>query len=150
MKFTFDKFIELIQKTMKKTLSILALILIAHLSFSQQKDCISGDCDNGYGTWVYSNGDKYEGTWVNQKMHGQGTYYYKNGNIYKGGFKNNMLDGTATFTAHNGDKYVGQYKKNEMEGEGTYFYKDGKVEKGLFVKGRYIGDENATGCVSGD
>jgi len=135
---------------MKKTLSILTLILIANLCFSQQKDCISGDCDNGYGTWVYSNGDKYEGTWVNQKMHGQGTYYYSNGDIYKGGFKNNELDGTATYTARNGDKYVGQYKKNEMEGEGTYFYKDGKVEKGLFVKGRYIGDENATGCVSGD
>ncbi len=135
---------------MKRTLSILTLILISYLSFSQQKGCISGNCDNGFGAWVYPNGDKYEGTWVNQKMHGQGTYYYKNGDIYKGGFDNNMLDGTATFISHTGDKYVGEYVNNHMEGEGTYFYKDGKVEKGLFVKDKYIGDENAKGCVSGD
>jgi hypothetical protein len=134
---------------MKKTLSILTLILISYLGFSQGK-CLSGDCDNGFGTWQYANGDKYEGTWVNQKMHGSGTYYYKNGDIYKGGFKNNKLEGTATFIAHNGDKYVGEYKNNHMEGEGTYFYKNGKVEKGLFVNDRYKGDENATGCVSGD
>ena len=98
---------------MKKTLLILTLFLIAHIASSQQEKCISGDCDNGFGTWVYSNGDKYEGTWVNQKMHGQGTYYYKNGDVYKGGFKNNKLEGTATFISHSGDKYVGDYTKRE-------------------------------------
>lgn len=135
---------------MKTTFTILILLMFLNLGYSQQKGCISGDCDNGFGTWVYPTGDKYEGTWVNMKMHGHGTYFYKNGDVYKGGFKNNKLEGYATFTAHNGDKYVGQYKNNEMEGEGAYFYKDGKVEKGLFVKGRYKGDLDSKGCVSGD
>ena len=25
--------------------------------------CISGDCENGFGTYILSNGDKYVGTW---------------------------------------------------------------------------------------
>ncbi|MDF1548762.1 MAG: caspase family protein, partial [Bacteroidales bacterium] len=135
---------------MKKTLSILMLLSVVSISIAQQNSCISGDCDNGYGAWVYKNGDKYEGTWVNKQMHGNGTYLYANGDIYKGDFKNNKLEGTGTFVSHSGDKYVGQYVNNMAEGEGTYFYLNGKVEKGLFLKGEYVGDLNKTGCVSGD
>ncbi len=136
---------------MKKLLATsILLLLIFQLVNAQGTGCISGDCDNGYGTWVYKNGDKYTGTWVNKKMHGQGVYKYSNGDVYKGSFRDNKLAGNGTFIAHTGDKYVGQYSNNKMEGEGTYFYQSGKVEEGLFANNRYIGDKNATGCVSGD
>ena len=135
---------------MKKTLFILTLLLVSNLSFSQQKDCISGDCDNGFGTWVYSTGDKYTGNWVNKQMHGNGTYYYANGDIYKGDFKNDRLEGIGTFISKKGDKYTGEYLNNLAEGEGTYFYANGKVEKGLFQKAKYIGESKQKGCVSGD
>lgn len=136
---------------MKKVLTlVILLIAFTNFIYAQKQGCISGDCDNGYGTWVYKNGDKYTGTWVNKKMHGQGVYYYSNGDIYKGGFKNNKLSGNATFISHAGDKYVGQYIDNKMEGEGSYFYQNGKVEEGLFANNRYIGDENAKGCISGN
>jgi len=41
----------------------------------------------------FSNGDKYEGDFVHDKMHGQGTYYYTNGNKYEGHFNNNIREG---------------------------------------------------------
>lgn len=135
---------------MKKILLLTLLLVLAQVGFTQEKGCISGNCDNGYGTWIYKNGDKYSGTWVNKKMHGQGIYRYSNGDVYKGGFKNDKLSGNATFISHTGDKYVGQYSDNNMEGEGTYFYQNGKVEEGLFANNRYVGDANAKGCVSGN
>jgi antitoxin component YwqK of YwqJK toxin-antitoxin module len=41
--------------------------------------CISGDCQNGFGTYLFNSlyyGDKYVGEWKNNKMHGTGTYYF--------------------------------------------------------------------------
>jgi hypothetical protein len=135
---------------MKKILSTLIILIFGLQINAQQKGCISGDCDNGYGTWVYDNGDKYEGSWVNKKMHGAGTYYYKNGDLYKGDFRDNKLEGTGTFTSVKGDKYTGEYVNNLAEGEGTYYYANGKVEQGLWLKGQYAGNSDKKGCVSGD
>jgi len=137
---------------MKKTLIIAMLLLFTSYSFSQQKGCVSGDCDNGYGTYAYSNGDKYTGDWVNQKMHGNGAYYYKNGNIYKGQFKHNKLEGIGTVVFYTGAKYTGNYLNNKANGEGTYFHKNGKVEKGLWINGVFAGKNSnkKKGCISGD
>ena len=52
---------------MKKLLLI--LLCLPMIGFGQ---CISGDCENGYGTFD-AYWDKYVGEWKNGKMHGQGT-----------------------------------------------------------------------------
>lgn len=39
---------------------------------------------NGKGTFIYGNGDRYEGGWVNDLRHGKGTFYYKTGELYIG------------------------------------------------------------------
>jgi hypothetical protein len=135
---------------MKVVLVVIVLFFSSTSVFSQQEGCISGDCSNGFGIYVYPNGDKYEGNWVNETMHGAGVYYYKNGDIYKGDFRNNKLEGTATCTFRNGDKYVGEYVNNLPEGEGTYYFANGKVESGLYLQGKYVGNTNKTGCISGN
>ncbi|MFN8254810.1 MAG: caspase family protein [Bacteroidales bacterium] len=135
---------------MKKLGFLLVFSIISIFTYSQQSGCISGDCDNGFGTWLYPNGDKYTGNWVNKQMHGNGTYFYKNGDVYKGDFRNNKLEGFGTCTFKNGDRYTGEYANNLTEGEGTYFYANGKVEKGLWVQGKFFGESKKTGCLSGD
>ncbi|MBN1250964.1 MAG: caspase family protein [Bacteroidales bacterium] len=137
---------------MKKTIIIILVLLFSSYAFSQNKGCISGDCDNGYGTWVYDNGEKYEGDWLNKKMNGNGTYYYNNGDIYKGQFNDNRLEGIGTCTFKNGAKYTGNWLNNTRDGEGTYFYTSGKVEKGLWINGEFAEKSNSkkTGCISGD
>ena len=47
--------------------------------------CISGDCENGTGTYLFEIGDKYIGEWKNNKFHGTGTYYLENGDVYHNG-----------------------------------------------------------------
>jgi len=133
-----------------RTISVTIFLIFFSMQIHSQNECVSGDCDNGFGTWVYPNGDKYEGNWVNQKMHGVGIYYYKNGDTYKGDFRDNKLEGTGTFISHVGDKYTGEYLNNFAEGEGTYYYANGKVEQGLWLKGQFVGNNKKTGCVSGD
>jgi len=77
---------------MKK--AILLIILMTFLnSFSQ---CIDGDCDNGFGTYIYSDRstyDRYEGQWKNRKMNGTGKLYFTNGWIYEGVIKNDSIKG---------------------------------------------------------
>ena len=60
--------------------------------------CENGDCHNGYGTYIWfngdtddrpwSHGDKFTGYFKNGKMHGQGSYFYTNGNVYVGNYFN--------------------------------------------------------------
>ena len=56
---------------------LLSLVLVLTFSFSAFADeCVSGDCVNGYGTYIWTMeiaGDKYVGECKNNMMHGQGT-----------------------------------------------------------------------------
>ena len=57
---------------------------------SKKEGCISGDCKNGQGTYVYDNGEKYVGQWKDEGFHGQGTYTYADGTIEKGLWEENV------------------------------------------------------------
>ena len=81
--------------------------------------CIEGDCENGYGVFVYENGDKYVGEWKNNKSHGLGTSTLKNGETYSGQWKNATPHGQGTYKFFNGDKYVGEWKEWNFHGQGT-------------------------------
>jgi len=43
----------------------------------------------GFGTMVYTNGDKYEGNWENNDRSGIGIFTWANGNKFEGEWKNN-------------------------------------------------------------
>ncbi|MEO0780067.1 MAG: hypothetical protein AAF146_26130, partial [Bacteroidota bacterium] len=71
-----------------KRFAILLLILpflgaVVHA----QTGCVSGNCENGYGTYRWSNGDVYEGAWRYGDRHGWGTYLYHDGGGYSGCWK---------------------------------------------------------------
>ena len=58
---------------------LLSLVLVLTFSFSAFADkCVSGDCVNGYGTYVWDNGDKYVGESKDNLSHGQGTWTFAN------------------------------------------------------------------------
>jgi len=95
--------------------------------------CAEGDCNNGSGIFVYSNGDCYEG--YNQKniRHGRGMMHYKTwGEKYEGDWVNDNRVGQGTLSFNNGDTYSGEFKLNVPWGIGVYRYADGSSEKGEF------------------
>lgn len=45
---------------------------------------------------LYSNGDRYEGDWLDGNKDGKGTYTYVNGNKYNGEWKEDAVNGKGT------------------------------------------------------
>ena len=116
---------------MKKLL--LLLMIVPMIGFGQ---CISGDCENGYGNYVYSGefrGDRYVGEFKDGKRHGQGTYTFTDGQKYVGECRYDMWEGVGTFTYPNGSKYVGQFKNSQRHGYGSYTFPDGAGDFSYYI-----------------
>ena len=97
---------------MKKVLLVLLVGLFwCNTSFAE---CIAGDCEDGQGTYTYSNGDKYVGKYKDDKRNGQGIYTFPNGNQYAGEYKDDKKNGQGTFTFPNGEKYTGEFKDDKF------------------------------------
>jgi hypothetical protein len=108
--------------------------------FKNCKDCCNeGNCQNGQGTWTYSNGDKYIGQYLDGKKEGEGTYIFVNGDKYVGEFENDNLNGEGSYTYSDGDRYVGDYDNGLRNGEGVYTYTSGDKYLGEFKDGRPTG-----------
>ena len=125
--------------------------------------CTKGNCENGQGTYQYSDGAVYQGQWKNSRLdgqgtltyldgsnyngqwknsqrNGQGTYIYPDGSIYVGQFKDNQRHGQGTYTFFDGSKYIGEWKNGQLNGQGTYIYPDGRKYTGQWNNNSYIGN----------
>ncbi|MEL7121884.1 MAG: caspase family protein, partial [Bacteroidota bacterium] len=123
---------------MKNFLSIVLLIALVFPLHAQLK-CISGNCSNGYGTCVFSNGAKYVGDFKNGKLHGKGIFYYTDGNQYIGNWVNQLREGKGRMIFSNGDEYFGIFRSNKMEGNGKMTYANGNVYEGMWQSDRPSG-----------
>jgi hypothetical protein len=86
---------------MKKIL-ILAFIIFAHaipiLSFAEEScgeegECIEGDCENGPGTYIFTDGSFYSGTWKDGFPEGSGTLKYIDGSKDEGKWSGGLFIG---------------------------------------------------------
>jgi hypothetical protein len=91
---------------------VLAGWLMANFSYAQ---CISGDCMNGTGIFIFPSGAKYIGQFKDGKMEGVGSCYYTDGS-----------------------KYQGHWVDSYPEGEGVKTLADGSQVRGSFVKGKRV------------
>ncbi len=115
--------------------------------------CIKGNCVNGKGTFIWPNGDKYNGNWKNQKPHGLGTFKWVNGTKYIGDWELGIQNGQGTVTWANGDKYIGGRKNGEADGQGTFIFANGITQSGEWKNGNLIETDSsgkAIGCVEGN
>jgi hypothetical protein len=86
------------------------------LASSLQAQCLSGNCDNGKGTYKYSDGTLYAGTFKNKKCDGLGKITDASGDVYEGEWKNNLRHGSGVYKWANGDVYEGTYENNVANG----------------------------------
>ena len=125
-----------ILKMKKCLLSIILGLLITSAALARSTGCKEGNCENGYGKWVYTDKTTYEGEWIGTKKHGQGTETWPNGYIYKGEFKDSLWSGFGTLSFPDSSTYEGQWANGFMNGKGTFTWADGTQKTGIWKNGK--------------
>ena len=105
--------------------------------------CVSGDCENGQGTYFYTTGDQYIGEFKNGEHQGSGTMTWSDGARYVGEWKENKRDGKGTMLLPNGAKYEGEWKESKRDGQGKYVFNEYKYE-GLWENDTFIENKSPT------
>ncbi|MEM9930645.1 MAG: caspase family protein [Bacteroidota bacterium] len=90
-----------------------------------QTGCLAGNCDNGYGTYRFQQGD-----------------------IYEGAFRAGLPEGTGLVRYQNGDRYEGAMSQGAFNGYGTFYAQDGGIFQGLWRDGKYQGNTQITAGAS--
>jgi hypothetical protein len=117
----------------------LMLFFFAMNSYSQNNTgCISGNCNNGKGTYKFTNGSIYVGEFVKNHLEGFGKLTDANGNVYTGDFQNDKFNGKGMFERTDGTKYIGEFKDGKRNGLGTQYYSESYKEKGKWENDRFI------------
>ena len=144
-----DYQVKYIQKVSMKTnetcISIMSKLLLSSDEVNYNRllesvgKCDSGDCANGYGKYVWSNGNYHVGFWIDNKKSGEGIYHYANGGHLKGNFVNDRLNGYGEEVKADGYKYVGQWKDGYYYGEGLLTWPNGETYMGGWDKNNKSG-----------
>lgn len=107
----------------------------------------------GEGSMIWENGDKYVGFWENGNMSNKGSFYWADGSMYVGEWKKSKRNGVGVFyyapenssslvsnegnwvdnkeygqrtiVWKDGTKYVGSWDENKRNGQGTDYYLNG-------------------------
>lgn len=99
------------------------------------------DIPHGKGKYVYTDGNIYEGDWVDGKRHGKGKYTFVDGNVYEGDWVDDAIPekvkGKITFA--DGEIYIGDLVDGQKHGNGESIYPNGEVYKGAFLNGQRHG-----------
>ncbi len=112
----------------------------------QQTGCVSGNCKDGKGIYIYPSGAIYIGEFVNGEIHGIGACYYTDGSKYQGQWVHRYPEGRGTKIFPDGKKWTGYWKKGQPVDE------EGRIVNDLFPDRELASDEVQiqSGCISGD
>ena len=135
---------------MKSYFLLIAFVASVLYGYSQKTGCVSGDCANGFGKYIFSTGDYYVGEFKGNQQDGFGVYYYTTGSIYCGSWKKAQFEGWGTFKWNNGDKYTGDWKNSKRSGQGIYFFANGTKKSGDWKDDTHQEHNFRTGCISGN
>ena len=90
----------------------------------EKNACIAGNCIDGEGVFVFSDGSKYTGQFLNRLPHGSGKVLYANGELYEGKMKEGSFDGFGTLELTSGVKVSGYWDKGVFVGTENYKHSD--------------------------
>jgi pathogenesis-related protein 1 len=86
----------------------------SNLNNIKKTGCISGDCVDGKGIYVWDNGDTYTGYFKNGNLNGEGKYIWSTGVWYDGDWIGNTQNGYGVFVDENGYKTQGTWVNGQL------------------------------------
>ncbi len=122
-----------------RTVLLLTFTFVLAVSGTAFGQCVSGECGNGTGKYIYPNGDVYEGTFVNNKREGTGTMVFKSTSSYTGQWKDNTMHGSGVYKFVSGDRFEGEYINGVRHGRGIYMFASGSYYSGEYRNGKRNG-----------
>ena len=126
---------------------ILVNLFLLAMVFNLSAQCISGDCKNGKGIYLYPSGAKYIGTFLNGEIHGIGTCYYTDGSKYQGNWVYRYPEGNGTKFFVDGSQWTGSWEKGQPVDDSGQLLEDILQAKGTRVDD---GTNIQSGCLSGN
>ncbi len=67
---------------------------------------MQGGVIHGRGTYIWADGQRYDGDWANDRRHGQGVLYYPTGDQVHGNWANGRLAGKGRYWRSSDRKWV--------------------------------------------
>lgn len=99
---------------------------------------------HGFGKYLGADGSSYEGEWDAGVSAGHGEYRNSEGYIYVGHWKDDLQEGQGEECWPNGDIYQGAFQGGKKSGQGTMKFHDGSVFEGTFAENRIEGQGQLT------
>jgi hypothetical protein len=90
----------------------------------------SDDKAHGNGTYIHTDGAKYEGQWKEDKQDGQGKETWPDGACYTGEYKQGKKSGHGKFLWADGSEYDGQFLENNIHGKGNISFNLRRIHMG--------------------
>jgi hypothetical protein len=100
-----------------KYIFFILFLIISNITYSQT--CTEGNCVNGKGTYIFSNGTIYIGEWKDTLFNGKGVLTCTDGMVYNGEWKNAKKNGFGSLTYATGQNYTGYWRNGEFHGQGV-------------------------------
>lgn len=127
-------------KTQKKigyfVWSLLTAVVFLSASYADAwAGCVQGNCQNGRGTYVWNDGDRYVGQYRNGKRNGFGTYFFKNGDRFMGKYRDGKRNGKGVYMWASGARYEGNYTDSKRHGAGKYTSASGQTSYSMYNYG---------------
>ncbi|KAL2481339.1 Phosphatidylinositol 4-phosphate 5-kinase 9 [Abeliophyllum distichum] len=94
-----------------------------------------GNIPEGLGSYVWSNGCKYEGEWRYGMRNGYGKLLWPSGALYEGDFSSNYMHGTGTYTRPDNMTYKGRWRLNLKHGLGYQIFPNRDAFEGSWIQG---------------
>lgn len=82
--------------------------------------------------------EKLEGCQSGNCQNGRGTYVFSNGNIYTGNFQNGWPNGLGKISYVEGDVYEGEMERGHLHGKGIMISANGNKVQGIWELGKFI------------
>ena len=101
------------------------------------------------GTYVYTNGDTYEGGYYNGLKHGYGSAAWSNGSRYEGHWDSGREHGEGRYFAPTGQCYTGNFSQGFVDGEGVHTWGDGSSFHCVHSMGAAVSQGHYVAAITG-
>ena len=88
---------------------------------------------HGFGRQIWPDGSIYEGFWDEDRCNGKGRLINAEGHVYFGDWIDDKAEGKGTFKHTDGTKYEGEWKDDVQNGYGKETWNDGSVYEGMYL-----------------